>query len=80
MRCMLRVALRMLSHTIVMHSLAKSEEYEPALQIVDRIKSTGCKSDTLFYNSLIYVLGRAGRLSEASHTFWDRYASEWGDT
>lgn len=43
--------------------------FEEALSVSHRMKSSGCKPDTLFYNSLINVLGNAGHLSEASQVF-----------
>ena len=52
-----------------MCSLTKSEEFEEALHIVDRMRSVGCKLDTLFYNALIHTLGRAGRVEKAVRVF-----------
>jgi len=52
-----------------MHSLARSRRFEKALSIVGKMKLSGCKPDTLFYNSLIGILGRAGQVCEASQIF-----------
>jgi pentatricopeptide repeat protein len=39
------------------------------LNIVQRMKNTGCAPDTLFYNSLLYILSKAGRWNEAWNIF-----------
>ncbi|XP_078433648.1 pentatricopeptide repeat-containing protein At3g04130, mitochondrial-like [Wolffia australiana] len=57
------------TYTIAMHSVAKIHGYEAAKRIVDRMNASGCKPDRIFFNSLIFVLGRAGRLAEAARVF-----------
>jgi len=57
------------TYTIIMHSLARSHRFEEALSIVEKMKLSGCKPDTLFYYSLIGILGRAGQVCEASQIF-----------
>jgi len=54
---------------MIMTSLAKCERFEEALSVSDRMRSSGCEPDTLFYNSLINLLGKAGHLFEASQVF-----------
>lgn len=46
--------------------LTKSGAFEEALKITERMKSIGCKPDTLFYNALIHTLGMSHRLQEAT--------------
>ncbi|KAL0327344.1 UNVERIFIED_CONTAM: Pentatricopeptide repeat-containing protein, mitochondrial [Sesamum angustifolium] len=40
--------------------------------MAEKMKSVGCKPDTLFYNALIHTLGRAGRIEEALRVFTQR--------
>ncbi|KAI4963201.1 hypothetical protein ZWY2020_016994 [Hordeum vulgare] len=39
---------------------------QEALDIFDKVRNDGCAPDASFYNSLIYILGRAGRLEDAN--------------
>ncbi|XP_061373374.1 pentatricopeptide repeat-containing protein At3g04130, mitochondrial-like [Gastrolobium bilobum] len=55
--------------TTIMCALAKAGKFEEALQVVERMRSNGCRPDTLFYNSFIYTLGRAGRIDNATYVF-----------
>ncbi|KAF2292851.1 hypothetical protein GH714_029328 [Hevea brasiliensis] len=63
------------TYTSVMSALAKSEKYEEALEIAQRMRLVGCKPDALFYNSLIHSLGRAGRPQEAVRIFEEEMPS-----
>lgn len=56
------------TYTIVMHALGKSKEIDEALKIYEKIKSN-CVLDTSFYNSLMYVLSKSGRLKDARQLF-----------
>ncbi|XP_023736742.1 pentatricopeptide repeat-containing protein At3g22670, mitochondrial [Lactuca sativa] len=57
-----------ITYTIVMHALGKSKEIDKALNIYERIKSN-CILDTSFYNSLISILSKSGRLKDARQVF-----------
>ncbi|CAK8575307.1 unnamed protein product [Lathyrus sativus] len=57
------------TYTTIMCAMAKAEKIDEALQVVDRMSYTGCRPDTLFYNSFIYTLGRGGIIDDVMHVF-----------
>ena len=46
------------SYTTIIAFMAKSQNVDEALQLVQRMKLARCKHDIFFYNSLIHILGR----------------------
>ncbi|XP_047325651.1 pentatricopeptide repeat-containing protein At3g22670, mitochondrial-like [Impatiens glandulifera] len=60
------------TYTILMHAFGKAKEINKALDIYEKMKNqTGCVPDSSFYNSLIYILSKAGRLKDAREVFDD---------
>ncbi|RHN43980.1 putative pentatricopeptide [Medicago truncatula] len=70
MKCKLKIAPpNVVTYTTIMCALAKAEKFDEALQVVERMNAVGCRPDTLFFNSFIYTMGRAGRIDDATHIF-----------
>lgn len=58
-----------ITFTTVAHSFTKCGDFNGAFKAAEKMKLFGCRPDTLFYNALIYALGRAGQVEDAVDVF-----------
>ncbi|XWS68579.1 hypothetical protein CRYUN_Cryun04dG0102400 [Craigia yunnanensis] len=53
----------------IIFAFSECRQIEKALLIFNQIKSFGCKPDLITYNTILDILGRAGRVDEMVHEF-----------
>lgn len=58
-----------ITYTGILHKIADTQDMVEVYKLIKKMKSARIKPDVVYYNCLIKVLGRAGRISEASHVY-----------